>query len=52
MKEVIFPNSLGHFPISILSSVILSEKNGRTLHYHPNNFMDDRTMGMGQDGVN
>jgi hypothetical protein len=52
MKDVILPNSLGHFLISILSSMILGQENERTLHYHPSNFMDDRTMGMDQDGVN
>jgi hypothetical protein len=52
MKDVIFPNSSSHFLISILSSVILGQEHGRTMHYHPSNFMDDRTMGMGRDGVN
>jgi hypothetical protein len=48
MKDKIFSNSSNHFLVSILSTMILGQENGRTLHCHLGDLMENRIMGLGQ----
>jgi hypothetical protein len=51
MKDEILLKSSSHLLISIFSTKIFGQENGRTTHFHLGDLIVDNTMGLGQERV-